>query len=135
MSRENVELARWIYEAFNHGDWEGLMRVCWPDIAVQRAAGAGTVHGYEAVRRLSAPDAFESQQLDPREFIEHRHKLLVTLRARARGATSGIDVEQTGFHVLTFRDRKISRVEVYFDKSDALNALYGSRVERSDDVS
>jgi ketosteroid isomerase-like protein len=131
MSRENVELAMRIYEAFNHGDWEGLLQVCSPEVAVQRAAGAGTVQGYEAVRRFNAPDAFESQELDPREFIEYRDKLLVTLCARARGTTSGIDVEQSGFHVLTFRNRKIARVEIYFDKTDALNALYGrSRAHR-----
>jgi hypothetical protein len=93
------------------------------------------VRGYEAVRRFNAPDAFESQQLDPREFIDYRNKLLVTLRARARGTTSGIDVEQSGFHVLTFRNRKIARVEIYFEKEDALNALYGSGVDRTDDVS
>jgi ketosteroid isomerase-like protein len=71
MPRQNVELARRVYEAFNRGDWEGLMQVCSPDVAVQRAAGAGTVRGFDAVRRFNAPDAFESQQLDPEEFIDY----------------------------------------------------------------
>jgi ketosteroid isomerase-like protein len=127
MSRENVELVRAMYQAFNHNDWEALLQACTPDIAVQRAGGAGTVRGHEALRQFTAADAFESQELDPQEFIEYKDKLLVTLWARARGKGSAIEVEQRGFHVLTLRDGRIAQVDIYFEKADALEALHRTR--------
>jgi ketosteroid isomerase-like protein len=127
MPHETV--ARAAYEAFNRGDWDAVLEVCAPDIAVQRAGGAGTLHGRDAVKEFNAPDAFDSQQLEPEAFIEHGDRLLVALRARARGMKSGIEVEQQGFHVLTIRDGKLTRVEVYFERTEALEALRGGGVD------
>jgi ketosteroid isomerase-like protein len=123
-------LAREAYEAFNRGDWDAMLEVCTPDIAVQRAGGAGIVRGREALREFSTPDAFERQQLEPKEFIDHGDRLFVALQARAIGSQSGIEVEQEGFHVLTIHARKIARLEIYFGRTEALQAVRSDGVAR-----
>jgi ketosteroid isomerase-like protein len=129
MRQESI--ARKAYEAFNQGDFDAALGLCTPDITVQRASGSGAVQGSAAIRDFFAPDAFEWQQVEPREFVEHRNRLLVELWARARGRESGVEVEQLGFHVITFRDEKLARIEVYFDRADALKAFGRPDVEDS----
>ncbi len=135
MSQENVELVR----ADVSGVQTPRLGISLGGLHAERCCTEsrrrGDRRGHELIRQFSASDAFESQELDPQEFIEYKEKLLVTLTARARGKGSGIEIEQRGFHVLTLRGGKIARLEIYFEKADALDALHRTGVERSDDVS
>jgi ketosteroid isomerase-like protein len=57
------------------------------------------------------------------EEAETGERLLVALRARAKGRETGIEVEELVSHVLTVRDRKLARLEIYFSREEALEAL------------
>lgn len=121
---ERIELARKAYAALNRDDWETLAELLSPDLEVQRAGGLGTIAGFDETRDFRAPDAFEWQREEPAgEFIERGERLFIALRSHARGVGSAIELEQPVYHVITFRDGKVVRLEIYFDRAEALRAL------------
>lgn len=120
----NVDLAVRAYAAFNSEDWETLQELFAPDLELHRAGGLGTLHGSETVVGFAQPDAFEWQRLEPQgEFLEHGDKVFVALAGRVRGKGSEIEMEQPVFHVATFRDGRIARIVVHFDRTEALEDL------------
>ena len=50
-------------------------------------------------------------------------RVMAVLREKARGKTSGVEVERRSGWVFTFRDGKALRVEIYLDPGDALEAV------------
>jgi ketosteroid isomerase-like protein len=78
------------YEAFSRGDFEAAMEIAHPEIEfVSRLRGA------DALRAWMEPDAFEEQQIQPREIRIQGNKVLVRQHARVRGAGSGIELDST----------------------------------------
>jgi hypothetical protein len=66
------------------------------------------------------PDAFESQQLQLREFRVQGNKVLGRLHARARGAGSGIEMELESWVLWTFDDDGlVTRAEFFLPHQDA----------------
>ncbi len=80
--------------------------------------------GLGNVREWRTPEAFDWQHEEPDgEFIESGDRLLVGIRSRARGRGSEIEVEQSVFHVVTFRDGKVAKLEIHFDRASATRSL------------
>ncbi len=124
MDTSNAELARRGYDALNRHDWQALQFVVAPDVELKRAAGLGDLAGADAVIGFAAPDVFEHQRFDLAGEIEERgDRLLVPLRVRARGAGSTMEIEQDVWHVVDVRDGRISRLEIFFDRAEALAAF------------
>ncbi len=121
------EVARETYEAFNRGDMAKAVQQCVPDVEFQRVSALGTVHGRHALAEFWEPDAFESMRIEPQEFIERGDRLFVTAKATGRGAGSGIEIDQQGFHVMTFRGDLVARIEVYLNREEALAAFNRDR--------
>ena len=66
------------------------------------------------------PDAFEEQQLQPREFRVQGNNVLVRQHARARGAGSGIEIEIDAWVLWTLDDDGLAtRVEGFLPHQDA----------------
>jgi hypothetical protein len=71
------------------------------------------------------PDAFEEQQIQPREFRIQGNKVLVRQDTRARGAGSGIELDVEIWTVWTLDDDGLAtRVEGFLphEKSEAFEA-------------
>jgi hypothetical protein len=71
------------------------------------------------------PDAFEEQQIEPREFRIQGNKILVNQHSWIRGATSGIELEIDNWVVWTLDDDGLAtRVETYLphQETEALEA-------------
>jgi uncharacterized protein len=123
-----VQTIRRAYEAYNRGDIDAVVelmdeRVEWRPPAT--SLEPQPLQGREAVRRYLAPDLFDEQGAEPEEIIEQGDRVLVVARARARGRESGIEVDQTVFHLWTIaRDRAV-RFEVHVEREHALAALSG----------
>lgn len=121
---EKVALAREAYGALGRDDWDALGKLLSQDFELQRAGGMGMIEGLSEVREFRTPEAFDWQHDEPDgEFIESGDRLLVGIRSRARGSGSAIELEQPVFHVVTFRDGKVARLEVHFDRADAIRSL------------
>jgi ketosteroid isomerase-like protein len=116
------------YDSFNRGETEPMLHLLHPDVEWIPPATSlepEPLHGREAVREYLAPNFFESQTAEPLETIEHGNRVLVVARVRARGRGSGIELDQTAYHLLTIDDGRAVRFEVHMDRSTALAALRG----------
>jgi ketosteroid isomerase-like protein len=120
------ELVAAAYDSFNRGDVEPILDLLHPDvewIPPPTSLEPRPLRGRHAVREYLAPNFFESQTAEPLETIEHGNRLLVVARVRARGRGSGIEIDQTVYHLLTIEDGRAVRFEVHVDRAEALSAL------------
>ena len=67
-------------------------------------------------------DAWEDFRLEPVEFIDAGDRVVVDVLSRARGRTSGVEVERKTTQVWTFRQDKVVRFETFTERARALEA-------------
>jgi ketosteroid isomerase-like protein len=128
MSRENVDLARAAYEAWNRGDLKGALAHVHSDVRFlqdPRIPGAVDLSGREAVQEwlegfYEIWDEFQLT-LDRIEAIADRVLVLATIHAKGR--TSGAQVAQPIGHVLTVRNGQTLEWRSYAEPEDALEAV------------
>jgi ketosteroid isomerase-like protein len=114
------------YDSFNQGELEPILDLLHPDvewIPPPTSVDPHPLRGREAVREYLAPNFFESQTAEPLETVEHENRLLVVARVRARGRGSGVELDQTAYHLMTIEDGRAVRFEVHVDRDAALAAL------------
>jgi ketosteroid isomerase-like protein len=127
---ELADRLRDAYEAFNRGDVDAILDLLHPDIEwvpPPTSLEPQPLRGREAVREYLAPNFFESQAVEPLETIEEGNRLLVAAHVRARGRGSGVELDQTAYHVLTIEEARVVRFEVHVDRVEALRALAAGR--------
>ena len=131
MSQGNVEIVQRMYEAaaeiFATGDLGRLDEsffdpgVEWHDAADQ--PDGQVYHGIEGVRRALRGflEAWSNYSCDVEETIEAADERVVVLtHERGRGKTSGVEIDQRGAHIWTFRDGKVVEFRAYWDRNRAL---------------
>jgi ketosteroid isomerase-like protein len=126
--RENLELVRAGFEAFNAGDIAAVLELLDPEIEVFTAPGlinAGTFHGHAGFLEWAQGwlEAWESTVNE----IERLHpigedRVVVEAHQRARGAGSGIDVEMDNTWLFEIRNGKATRLHLYDDREEAFAA-------------
>jgi ketosteroid isomerase-like protein len=127
MSRENVELVRRQHEHFSRYG-EVLSDIYDSDaewVAAREDPDSATHRGLEAIRRYFAQwtGTFESVDLRAEELIDAGEKVFAWIRFSGHGTTSGIPAELEQAQVWTFQDGKVLRVEEFFDRGEALEAV------------
>jgi ketosteroid isomerase-like protein len=133
MSRENVELARRGYaalnEAYKTGDFlPALNAFCDPQIVLKPSGilpESSEMHGHQGILQFAAvqTQAFDGFWVEPKEYIDAGDRVVVPVRIGGRASYTGIEVEFGVVHVLTVRDRKWTRVDMYRSKAEALKAV------------
>jgi ketosteroid isomerase-like protein len=128
MSHENVEAVRRAWEAFNRGDLDAFFADVAEDVEFEEDPAfpeARVFRGREEVVAYIA--AFQEQMRDHRFTVEEVRDLddrvLVLLHETARGASSGIEVDQRPAFLYRFRGREVVAVRAYLDRAEALEAL------------
>lgn len=130
MSRENVELVRSAWEAWERGDMGAVFEIYDPDIVWDQthAPGpiAGVYHGHDGVRQFFrewlAP--FESYYCHAEDFIDADDAVIVRARQGGKGKGSGVEVEMRPYwQVYRLRDGRVVRIEPYGDREEALEAV------------
>ncbi len=108
------------------GDPRNLFRLGGRDVELPEGSfsrlNARGIDGFVAVFRdwLSA---WESWIATPIEFIDvDERRVLVTLDVRARSKTHQVEVPIESANLLTLRDGKIARVELFMRRAEALEA-------------
>jgi len=149
MSQENVEFACGFYAvvtdlydrtealhlAHETGDFgeflPGLEELIDPEAVLRTPEGsmfpeAGTKewHGREGLMRfmVGQTDGFKEMWIKPHEYIDAGDRVVVPLRFGGRARHTGIEVEFDVVHVLTIRERRLSRLDIYLNKAEAVKA-------------
>ena len=128
MSRENVELVRRAYEAFNRGDLDGMVADFAPTFEYASTGaipGAGGVYrGQDGMRQFLGWlwNDFESPRAEIGELIEAGDQVLAELTLRGRGKQSGVEAGWDVWQLWTLHDGKMVRGEGFTSREEALEA-------------
>jgi ketosteroid isomerase-like protein len=133
MSEENVEIVRRVYEAVARRDTESVLALYDPDVEVHFAKGtlldrigeAGTSRGHEGLRAFDRElrQAFDDFETNYEELIDAGERVVSVSRYRARGRRSGLEIDgPLQFGIWTIRDGKITRVEWFDSREEAMEA-------------
>lgn len=137
MSRDadHVALTRRGYEAFNDGDYEGVLAGLDPEIVWDASGGFpdGVVyHGHDGFRQF-VRDAFkiwEAFALEPSEFHVSGDYVLVLGWVRLRARSSGVEVRPRWGWVWHFRDGKAISL-LNYSRWDEATARFEAAVRRA----
>ena len=148
MSEENVEIAKALYPgvldlttilatpealdaALSH--YEPLVHPDFVTVHDPRAAGLGMsgpegpgvsqgIEGFIGLWRDYLV-AWDSWVVTPTGFVDVGDERVLVLQSfKGRSKTHGVELEQEGGNVVTIRDGKLGRLELFFHREDALEA-------------
>jgi ketosteroid isomerase-like protein len=129
MSQQNVEACRGVIEAINERGPDAALDLLDPEVEFYedpKFPEAEVFRGRDEVvgnfRKFT--ESFEHYLFEIEDLRDAGgHKVMAVLREKARGKTSGVEVERRSGWVFTFRDGKALRVEIYLDPGDALEVV------------
>jgi ketosteroid isomerase-like protein len=128
MSEEYVERLKLAYEAFHEGGVEAILDRVAADFEVrdrESAPDRQTLVGGEGITELVRlnMEVFDELELEPVEFIDRDEVVLVVLRLRVRGRSSGVAIDSETVHAWQFSEGRAVRMQIYADRRRALDAL------------
>jgi ketosteroid isomerase-like protein len=128
LQEETVTTMLRSYEAFNRGDLEQAISAFDPEVVwhtwIVPGPGGASYKGHEGVRELwsDARNVFGDFRNVPERIVAAGDKIVAFISVRGRGKESGVEVEGRIAHVHTFRGSKVTKVESYEDRDEALRA-------------
>jgi ketosteroid isomerase-like protein len=134
MSR-HAECARRFYDALNKRGIEALDSFFDSDVVVVEPPDlpdAATTHGLQAARAGLAKftSLFDELGVTIEEPVVRGDRTFTTIHVVGTGTGSGATVELTRHDVLTWRDAKVVRAELNFDREAALRVFESEQDDR-----
>jgi ketosteroid isomerase-like protein len=128
MAQQNMELVQRAIAALNARDIEGYLACCTDDVTLETplATVGGVYEAAEGIRRFltdiedAAPD-FQIA-IDRAQAIDGQ-RLVAFVRSSSTGRTSGIPLVTDATNVYDIREGKISRIRIFLDRREALEAV------------
>ena len=124
---EQIELLRHAYQTFNDGDVD--FSLFHPHLCIVQTSSlvgtAGTFMGHDGLRRSGEElrHGFDEIAFEPQDYDELEDgRMLVRCRFVGRGTRSGIELDSDVWHIWTFREGLLYRMEVYTSRRRALAA-------------
>ncbi len=126
MSRENVELVRRGYEAYDKGDLDAVLATFHPEIEWKQVEQPEPAHGHQGV--LSAwnewSEPFEEDlRAEVQELIDAGDDVIAVVRHRGSGRHSGVKIDMRTYLVYTVENGRVVRMIEYLTKEEALAGL------------
>ena len=127
MSRENVEVFRAVFEAWNAGDMDAFRELYDPEVVMRSPEGwpePGPFVGREAVMRQweQLRETWHGDTVEPiTDFIEAADRVVVRQVWHAAGRGPEAHLEMT--NVITVRKGRIVHQEFFWDHAEALETL------------
>jgi ketosteroid isomerase-like protein len=126
MSRENVEIIRRMYEAFHGGDADGALAYFDPEVVVDasRRVDGGIGHGREELNTIITRwlGTWEEWREEIEEMRDLGSQVFVIATQRGRGKGSGVEVENRYALLYEVHGDQITRMTVYIEPAEALEA-------------
>jgi ketosteroid isomerase-like protein len=126
MSQENVEIVGKMYGAFHAGDAEGALSCFDPEVVVDasRRVDGGIGHGREELNKIIIRwvGTFNEWREEIEEMRDLGSLVYVVATQRGRGKGSGVEVENRYALLYEVRGDKITRMTVYQNPAEALEA-------------
>ena len=130
MSRDNVEIVRRAFEAWNSGDPEAAIELLDPDVEWRLPPNfpdADGWHGRDAVVEglANVTGSWDEFRVDVQELIDAGDRVVALVRFHGRAAITGLDLGGVSVdaQIWTLRDGKAVEVQMYNGSSDALRAI------------
>jgi ketosteroid isomerase-like protein len=116
------------YDALNRRDIDGTVGVLHDDAMWVEHSDLPEAGSYQGVAKIRSflehfLESWETFHQEIEEEIVRGHCALLFIHLDARGQGSGIEVNSRYAHVWQLRDGKGSRVDAYYDREQALEAL------------
>ena len=124
MSQENVEIIRCCIQAWERGDEVGAMEVIAANVEVRLFPGE-VFHGPGGVREAVATfvGAWDGLQVEYPEFVDAGDHVVVQVRWRGRGKSSGLETGAEFAAAYTLNQGKIVRYREFASMQQALEAV------------
>jgi ketosteroid isomerase-like protein len=128
MSEENVEVVKRAIDALNERDLDRYLACCTEGVTLRTplTGVAGVYEGPEGIRRFFS----DIEDAGPDFHIEVERtdalsntRVLAFVRVTATGRASGVPAEIQTANVYDFSDGRIRRIDIYTDRSEALEAV------------
>jgi ketosteroid isomerase-like protein len=123
----NRDLLLRFTEAFNRRDVDFVVADLAPEAELHEwpeAPGSQSYRGPDGVRRALEVwfEAWEWMKVEVQDIEELDDRIFATLHQRAKGRGSEVEVEITSYNVYWFSEGKVTRIELFLDRDDALEA-------------
>ena len=125
MSQENVEIVRraFAYEIHGVGDRAEAEEIFDPHV-VMNPSDERPSYGFDAMRDNYErwASVFEELSVTVEEIIDAGDQIVVVAHHEGRGRKSGIKVDTRFYEVYTVHEGKVSRVDEFTERAEALEA-------------
>jgi len=126
MSEENVEVVRKAiaYEYYGFGDRPEAEAIFDPQV-VLNPIDEEPSSGLDAMRADMErwASAFDELKVTIEEIIDAGDQVVVVAHHQGRGRASGVEVDTRFYEVYTLCEGKVSRVDEYIERAEALEAV------------
>ena len=127
MSRENVELARRAFDAFNRRDFAAYFELFHPELTYRNREEEPDVRLYQGLEDFkgyieSWLETFRDLLLEPQDFIDLGDEVIAVAELRGQGGSAGPEVQGSYVFLLGFRDGLIVQGREYATREEALAA-------------
>jgi ketosteroid isomerase-like protein len=130
MSRENVEVARALYNEFSEGRFWTSKHLIDPDVEYERKRKTadmmtGEWRGLEAMGAalLEWLEAVEDLRIEAERYIDTGGDSVVVFTRHRALTKAGVPIDEEFADVLTVREGRIVRLHTYRHRSEALEAV------------
>jgi len=128
MAEDKVEIAERLGDIWTTADWAQAEQHFWPDAEAQAPEGwpeaedskgwPAMQQQFERLKEAWAEDRWEiasTETVDEDTVLQHGHW-------RGHGRESGLELDLETWIIYRFRDGKVSRMEFYIDRGQAMTA-------------
>jgi ketosteroid isomerase-like protein len=125
MPQESFQIVDGLIDAWKRRDLHAALERMHPQCEVRGVEASETLQGHDGVAAAFRDwfEAFEEFTIEAEDLFAKGDRVLVTMRQRARGKGSGLEIEERFYQLFTLRDSKVFRFEEYSEEADALKAL------------